>query len=684
MRARPFHRFGPIVLFLLLVAGLLSSTVGSAHAEVDNPPVPRICGGDLVLLLDASSSIRELGGGRDLNGAADQVVDAASAFLRSVIDSGARVAVVTYDAGAVLQTDFARVTESSMAVGGVHALALGDPGGETGPVPAETTGYSAHVRYGEGTNWDAGLHEARRLIKGAAGGRPAAVVHITDGIPTWHVRADGTSTGVGTPAEHLNQAMSQADLVKSLGAHLFAVGVGPAADHVGALVVTAGPDVFDQSDPDDTLDPLLDDVLLASDPSRLESSLARFAQAACGSSLRVRVVTAPTADGPFGPAEQAIIRASPASLRGYDWVAPDTRPEPGKAQVTDTDGEARFVWTVADADAWVPRVRIEAPAQSGFTVIGAACGGGEGDLDPVDRVGGAFDIDVDVADVVFCELRAIRDPDRATGLDISLDAVAGSRGSCPGGDDVVVAAGHPVTYCASVTNRSHRAADDLTLTTSGIAWALEGREELAPGETLESVVTVGPEEDVVAVLTASATFGGTAVQASDPTVVEVVQPSLFLEKSVDQSFVPSGTPVTYELVVRNLSDVALDEVEVDDPDCGDISGPVKTDDDGDGYLDRGEVWTYTCSATITADLLNVARASAWAVDGAGDRIPGGSVQARSNVSVSVVPSVAGSTQTDGGSGSLSRTGSEVFGMLAGGLGLLGLGGLLLAARRRRG
>ena len=46
------------------------------------------------------------------------------------------------------------------------------------------------------------------------------MVHVTDGEPTWHVRADGSSTGLGTPLEHLGNAVVPADLIKSAGAHI--------------------------------------------------------------------------------------------------------------------------------------------------------------------------------------------------------------------------------------------------------------------------------------------------------------------------------------------------------------------------------------------------------------------------------------------------------------------------------
>jgi hypothetical protein len=679
-------------LVVLLVAAVLASVARPADATQVNPPGVRTCGADLVLVLDASSSIRGLGGASDRNGAADDVVAAAVAFLDSVSDTGARVAIVSYDAKAIVQTDFMLVNGGSMAAGGALSIALGDPGGSTGPVPANATGYSGHVRDGQGTNWEAALDEARRLVERSRDGGSASVVHITDGEPTWHVRADGSSTGLGTPLEHLGNAVVPADLIKSAGAHIYAVGIGPARDNVDALVATSGPDVYDQSDLSDILDPVADDVLLVSDPSRLEQSLSRFAQAACGASLTVRVVTGGDAGGPFSAAAGWVASSAPGSTRGYDWVLPDTGPAMSKTAATGGDGEARFAWAVTDDDAWVSTVAVEVPLQDGYRVVDGTCRRDGDDEEAVAWGAGAFDVEVGPTDTVTCVLRAVESVD-GPDLTVLLSAVAGLESPCPGRDPLVVAAEHPITYCAEIGNPTDRIVSDLTATVSGIGWEPDVPAELAPGESVMAMVSVPATDDVAAVLSATGTIDQkVTVDGTDATDVTVVRPGLVLEKTVDEESVTAGTTVTYELVVRNVGSVALDEVEVADPDCGAISGPEKSNDDGDEYLDFGEVWTYTCSAIITEDLINVARASAWAVDRVGERIPGGSVQARSNATVTVTAEVEGSSQTQTATGSgtstqilrMPQTGAEILGTAAGALGLIGLGLLLMAARRRRG
>ena len=88
--------------------------------------------------------------------------------------------------------------------------------------------------------------------------------------------------------------------------------------------------------------------------------------------------------------------------------------------------------------------------------------------------------------------------------------------------------------------------------------------------------------------------------------------------------------------------------------------------------------------------MNVAAAAAWAVDDDGERSAGGSVQARATATVTVQAEVTGSTQTQAAvsSGStrtlrMPQTGAEIVGTLAGAIGLIGLGLLVLTGRRRR-
>ena len=104
--------------------------------------------------------------------------------------------------------------------------------------------------------------------------------------------------------------------------------------------------------------------------------------------------------------------------------------------------------------------------------------------------------------------------------------------------------------------------------------------------------------------------GGEAVTCTfvnDPGV-----PAIALEKRAAATTVYPNTEVAYEFDVTNTGDVPLSAVRVDDPLCS--TAPVLAgagnigDTDGDGMLDGGESWQFTCNATLTADTTNTATA----------------------------------------------------------------------------
>src|SRR6476469_8345621 len=72
-----------------------------------------------------------------------------------------------------------------------------------------------------------------------------------------------------------------------------------------------------------------------------------------------------------------------------------------------------------------------------------------------------------------------------------------------------------------------------------------------------------------------------------------------------------GDRVTLTYTVTNPSNDPLSAVSLTDPACSPIGGFVETAGNGDGYLDPGEVWTYSCTftaatpGTITRDRKSV-------------------------------------------------------------------------------
>lgn len=128
---------------------------------------------------------------------------------------------------------------------------------------------------------------------------------------------------------------------------------------------------------------------------------------------------------------------------------------------------------------------------------------------------------------------------------------------------------------------------------------------LDPGETwlYQCSATLTDDTANVATVTAEDPLGG-PVTDDDRAFVDVLLPGLQVEKVADATVVYAGTLVLYTYTVTNTGDDPAYDVQVND----DLCSPVNYvgGDDGDNVLDPGEVWTYTCTATLTDDVTNIA------------------------------------------------------------------------------
>lgn len=387
-----------------------------SNMGVENPALEKRCGVDLVLVMDASASVRNYNDEFDDNGAVDLVANAARAFLGAFANTNSRIAVVSYNANPIIQLDLADVSSASIAPGGVHDLAIGDPGGQLGPIPV-TTGYSQHARSGSGTNWEAGLARALDVMAASRPGVPQLVVHITDGRPTRHLDASGAVTDDGSTSTHVAEAAEVADALKAQGIHIYSVGIGRAADDASftsRLQAVSGPDVFDQANPADSFDPSRDDVILASDFTLLEGSLAAIANGLCGASLTItKLASTPEAPDVFAPAAGWAFTARPAASGGFDWMLPDIAESGEKTVITDESGRAQFQWDVYDERTWAGGLVTVAEAQAlGFAMLPeATCtrtGGpraSEVFVVAANAASGVLQVPVGAGEAVTCEVR---------------------------------------------------------------------------------------------------------------------------------------------------------------------------------------------------------------------------------------------------------------------------------------
>ncbi|HWN66693.1 MAG TPA: vWA domain-containing protein, partial [Haliangium sp.] len=394
-----------------ILADSNSNTV-TAVAAVDNPALARRCGLDAVLVLDASASVRNWNNPPDANGAIDLVAGAATAFLNAVENTGTRVSIVSYNGNPIAQLGLTDVNTASLAPGGAHSVAIGNPGSPSGPVPP-TTGYSQHARAGAGTNWEAGLLRARSMLDSARPGVPKLIVHVSDGRPTRHLDPSGRVTEEGGLAQHVAEAAEEADRLKERGVHIYAVGIGRAPAYLPELQATSGPDVFDQSNAADVFDPAHDDVILATDFPSLQELLRDVAGELCGASLTItKEASTLAAPDQFAPAEGWAFTARPDASGGFEWLLPDAELAFQKTAVTDGRGRVHFQWDVFDEQAWASGlVSITETARSGFTIQSqAACVRANGDTSEeftadVDVAASAFEIAINPGDTVTCVVR---------------------------------------------------------------------------------------------------------------------------------------------------------------------------------------------------------------------------------------------------------------------------------------
>jgi hypothetical protein len=290
---------------------LVPAAPGTAHPA--GPPVPAAAGTpvEVVLVLDASGSVRydpdpETGGG-----SADDVAAAARSVLAGLALSraDARAAVVSYDERARAQTPLSTVTAAAVTAGGLFDQALGDPRSGLGNPAA--TGYAEHSRVGVGSNWEAALATSEHLLLEAREGAVRVLVHITDGEPTAHLDANGEPILDGLPEQHLQAAARAANRLRDADVRLLVAGVGRARSRIPALVQVSGPGVHQPDSSDARFNPGSDDVILLSDPQRLGELVTEVVAA---------LAPAPGQAVPGAAGESAATPGEERAGAGWTWV----------------------------------------------------------------------------------------------------------------------------------------------------------------------------------------------------------------------------------------------------------------------------------------------------------------------------------------------------------------------------
>ncbi len=177
--------------------------------------------------------------------------------------------------------------------------------------------------------------------------------------------------------------------------------------------------------------------------------------------------------------------------------------------------------------------------------------------------------------------------------------------------------GTPVTYSYAVFNGGDVPLTNVAVTDDKCAPVtplppignnigdLNNNGVLDPGETWLYQCSAILTEDTANVATVTADDPlGNPVTGDAKAFVDVLRPGLQVDKVADATVVYPGTTVSYTYTVTNTGEDPAYNVQVSDDNCSPL---VYQDGDTNinNALDPGEVWTYTCSATLTADTVNV-------------------------------------------------------------------------------
>lgn len=171
-------------------------------------------------------------------------------------------------------------------------------------------------------------------------------------------------------------------------------------------------------------------------------------------------------------------------------------------------------------------------------------------------------------------------------------------------DKSEIAPGEAVNFTINVNNTGDVALTDIVVEDSLPECALvgpagdDGNGVLDPLESWSYACTMTPNSSVtnVAIASGSDPLGKRWVD-EDSATVTVNRPALELVKEADKTIIYPGETVNFTLRVRNWGNVPLSRVRVTDsmPECR-LS--KRAGDNGNGRLDPGEEWVYTCKVTF--------------------------------------------------------------------------------------
>jgi uncharacterized repeat protein (TIGR01451 family) len=168
-------------------------------------------------------------------------------------------------------------------------------------------------------------------------------------------------------------------------------------------------------------------------------------------------------------------------------------------------------------------------------------------------------------------------------------------------DPTLIHAADTVTYTYVVTNTGNTALQDVSVSDDKLG-PVGDAASLAPGASRTFTKPAAIDADTTNIGTATAHDSlGKQVRATDSADVDVIRPSLRIDKSVDHGTVHAGEQVVYSYVVTNTGDVDLAPVSVSDDRLGAIGSLAR--------LHPGQAATlHSGAVTISGDTTNVGTA----------------------------------------------------------------------------
>jgi hypothetical protein len=342
-------RLAAAALTAALVSTALSATPASAApVTLPNPDLAPSCGLDVVLLLDASTSIPS----------SDEAKAAAKAVVGAFTNTSTRLGIVTFNASASAKLPLTLVTTDSIATGGAHEAAI------------------ASYRRASGTNWQDALIESNAMFAAAPArsGVQRLTVMISDGQPRNYNLPDGSPSALLPPSDPLvlDPAVDEANVFKSGGGHLLALGVGVGESDAALETFKAITDTAGQYSPMTPFDATTTDVVLTPDYTAVKADLAAVVSQLCAGSLtvtqRVTSASAPTTYGNGG----AGWTVSATSTPGGGYIKPVTSANATVATTTDIGGTAVFQWAPGGSD-WTRAISFSTTAKRNFALAGVTC-----------------------------------------------------------------------------------------------------------------------------------------------------------------------------------------------------------------------------------------------------------------------------------------------------------------------